>query len=51
MSLIYNGDCFEEMKKITNKSIKYILIEKDSSYFRITEERVLKAYLQNEILD
>jgi len=49
MSLIYNGDCFEEMKKITNR--KYILIEKDSSYFRITEERVLKAYLQNEILD
>ena len=34
-----------------NTNRKYILIEKDSSYFKITEERVLKAYLQNEILD
>jgi site-specific DNA-methyltransferase (adenine-specific) len=34
-----------------NTNRKYILIEKNEEFFRITEQRVLKSYLQNEILD
>ena len=49
MSLIYNGDCFEEMKKIKDKSIKLVLV--DLTYGQTACDWDVCIDLQNEILE